>query len=219
MLPVVEQFVSINGEGQHAGELAYFIRFRGCNLSCSYCDTMWANTAEAPAVMYTVEELTEKVCQSGIQRVTLTGGEPLLQSELPALVEALMKAGHAVEIETNGSLSIKALAQSPYRPSFTLDYKLPDSEMERKMDLANYQWLSLADTVKLVVGSEKDLQVAEKLIKKERLLERCKVYLSPVFDRIEPSAIVDYMKEHQLNGVRLQLQLHKFIWPHVERGV
>lgn len=85
--PVVEQFVSINGEGTKAGELAVFIRFKGCNLNCSYCDTQWANRQDTPAVEKTAAELVADVCHTGIDNVTMTGGEPLLQTELAGLIK------------------------------------------------------------------------------------------------------------------------------------
>ena len=84
-LAVVEKFVSINGEGTHAGELAVFLRFRGCNLNCGFCDTKWANAADAPATEESAEELVEYVRQTGVQNVTLTGGEPLLQPHIGEL--------------------------------------------------------------------------------------------------------------------------------------
>ena len=134
MFPVAEKFVSINGEGKYAGELAVFIRFRGCNLKCTYCDTVWANTGDCPAEMMSVEDIVSYVNEEGIKNVTLTGGEPLLQENIDILVESLMKSGHNVEIETNGSFSIKNLSEKTYRPDFTIDYKLPSSEMESFMN-------------------------------------------------------------------------------------
>ena len=219
MLAVAEHFISINGEGTRAGELAFFIRFRGCNLSCSYCDTRWANTPTTPFVPMMVADLVRQVRDSGIRNVTLTGGEPLLQEDLPPLVEALMDAGCRVEIETNGSRSLRSLAQQTARPVFTMDYKLPSSDMEAAMCTENFRWLCAEDTVKFVVGGQDDLLRAEQVIDEELLIGKCHVYLSPVFGQIKPAEIVDFMKEHRLNGVRLQLQLHKFIWDPQQRGV
>ena len=197
--PVVEKFVSINGEGPRAGELAAFIRFRRCNLNCSYCDTRWANTGSAPAEMLTASELTEWVNSTGVTDVTLTG--------------------HFVEIETNGSVSVAELSARKLRPAFTLDYKLPDSGMEQHMLTENYAYLRECDAVKFVSGSISDLERAAAVIIEYGLTEKCRVYLSPVFGRIEPAEMVEFMKSHALNGVKLQLQLHKFIWSPDERGV
>ncbi len=217
--PVVEKFVSINGEGPRAGELAAFIRFRRCNLNCSYCDTRWANTGSAPAEMLTASELTEWVNSTGVTNVTLTGGEPLLQQDIGELTDMLISSGHFVEIETNGSVSVAELSARKLRPAFTLDYKLPDSGMEQHMLTENYTYLRECDAVKFVSGSISDLERACAVISEYGLTEKCRVYLSPVFGRIEPAEMVEFMKSHALNGVKLQLQLHKFIWSPDERGV
>lgn len=217
--PVVERFVSINGEGRKAGELAVFIRFRKCNLSCSYCDTRWANSEDCPAEMLSAEQIAGYIYGTGVKNVTLTGGEPLLQENLHELIDILMEQGNNVEIETNGSISIAEMNRREYHPSFTLDYKLPDSGMERQMDLSNYNYIRKDDTVKFVTGSIDDLETAVKIIKKYELINKCNVYISPVFGRIDPADIVDYMKKNNLNGVKLQLQLHKIIWNPEKRGV
>ncbi len=216
---IAEHFVSINGEAAHAGELALFIRFTGCNLRCSYCDTAWANAEDASHTIYTMQELAEIVRTSGVKNVTLTGGEPLLQEDLPELLQALHALGVRVEIETNGSQSIAAYAQMPERPVFTLDYKCPSSGMEAFMLMENYQYLNAHDSVKFVVGSQEDLERAGEIITEYALAERCHVFLSPVFGKIDPKDIVAFMQEHQMNGVRMQLQMHKFIWHPEERGV
>jgi 7-carboxy-7-deazaguanine synthase len=217
--PVVEKFVSINGEGPRAGELAVFIRFRRCNLNCSYCDTRWANTESAPAEMLTAAKLTEWINSTGVTNDKLTGGEPLLQENICGLTDMLINSGHFVEIETNGSISIAELAKREHRPAFTLDYKLPDSGMEAHMLTENYTYLSKCDTVKFVSGSIIDLERAASVISEYSLTEKCNVYLSPVFGKIPPAEMVEFMKSHNLNGVRLQLQLHKFIWSPDKRGV
>lgn len=217
--PIAEKFVSINGEGTRAGELAVFIRFRKCNLSCSYCDTKWANSDDCEAELLSAEQIAGYVYGTGVKNVTLTGGEPLLQEELYTLIEVLMEQGNSVEIETNGSLSIAELSRKEYRPVFTLDYKLPDSRMECSMELGNYNYLRENDTVKFVSGSISDLERAAEIIEKYNLTEKCNVYISPVFRKIDPADIVEFMKDKRLNHVRLQLQLHKFIWNPNERGV
>lgn len=219
MFPVAEKFVSINGEGTRAGELAVFIRFTGCDLRCSYCDTMWANVPGADYDDLSAEEILSYVLSTGVTNVTLTGGEPLLQKELPVLTDLLLSSELRVEIETNGSQPIAALAERVCRPVFTMDYKLPSSGMEDKMCRENFGHLEKCDTVKFVSGSMEDLERAAHIIEKHHLTERCHVYISPVFGKIEPADIVDFMKGRQLNDVRLQLQLHKFIWPPEQRGV
>ena len=217
MFKVAEHFISINGEGQKAGELALFVRFVGCNLSCSWCDTKWANSPTAPFTEMSAQDICDLAKNSGVKNITLTGGEPLLQNEITSLITALAKQGSSVEIETNGSVLLPAISDSSV--TFTMDYKLPSSEMESRMCLENFARLTPRDTVKFVCGSHADLERAAQIIAQYDLTNKCKVYLSPVFTMINPKDIVEYMKQHSLNGVRLQLQLHKFIWDPNERGV
>lgn len=216
---VAETFVSINGEAQTAGELALFIRFCRCNLQCTYCDTRWANGEDAPCTEYTLSGLLELAKKADIRNITLTGGEPLLREGIGMLAEALGSEGFRVEIETNGSISIAELAVLPHRPCFTLDYKLPTSGMESFMDTENYQYLTMQDTVKFVCGSPEDLERAEEITAQYHLTGQCRVYLSPVFGKITPAEMVEYMKSHHMNGIRLQLQLHKYIWDPAAKGV
>ncbi len=217
---VAEIFSSINGEGRLAGELAVFVRFAGCNLSCSYCDTTWANAPDVPYRTMTEQQIYNAIKDAGIRNVTLTGGEPLLQPGIRRLLE-LLAADDAlrVEIETNGSISIAPYGDMENRPSMTLDYKLPGSGMESSMCLDNYRLVKPMDTVKFVCGSQEDLNRALEIIREYDLTEKCAVYLSPVFGQISPDKMVDFLKEHCLNGVRLQLQLHKFIWDPDRQGV
>ena len=168
----------------------------------------------------TEEEIAEAITRTGVRNVTLTGGEPLLQKDIRVLLERLaQEKSLAVEIETNGSMPIAPYQRMQHAPSMTMDYKLPFSGMEGKMCLDNLKELLPKDTVKFVCGSLEDLQKAEKIIDSYHLTEKCAVYLSPVFGAIEPADMVEYMKEHHMNGVNLQLQLHKFIWDPQERGV
>ena len=214
---VVEKFTRINGEGTRAGELAVFVRFKGCNLRCSYCDTMWANEADCSYEEETPEEITNYVLATGIRNVTLTGGEPLLQKDIRKLIYLLLQAGLRVEIETNGAVRLSEFCEE--RPIFTMDYKLPSSGCEEHMIAENMELLEINDTVKFVCGSQEDLVKALEVIQTYDLTSRCHVYFSPVFGSIEPVQMVEFMLEHQLNDVRLQIQMHKVIWDPNERGV
>ena len=217
---VAEIFTSINGEGQRAGELAVFVRFTGCNLQCSYCDTAWANTEAAPYHYMTETEIAEYVRQAGVRNVTLTGGEPLLQTELHELLKELAGLPQLrIEIETNGSVDIKPYLSETVRPAFTLDYKLPGSGMESNMCFSNYNYIDKKDAVKFVSGSIKDLETARDIIHEWALDIKSNVYISPVYGKIDPEDIVDFMIENEMNGVKLQLQLHKYIWDPEMRGV
>ena len=226
-MKVVEKFISINGEGTHAGELAVFVRFKGCNLNCSYCDTDWANETDCSYEELSPEEIAGYITDTGVANVTLTGGEPLLQERMPELLRRLLGKNPTptekspvlrVEIETNGSMDISPFCNE-YRPVFTLDYKLPSSGCESGMLVSNFKLLESDDTVKFVCGSGEDLIRAKDMIEDHDLTGRCNIYLSPVFGQIEPAQMVEFMMKHRMNGVRLQLQMHKVIWHPEARGV
>lgn len=217
---IAETFSSINGEGTHAGQLAFFVRFTGCNLNCSYCDTKWANVPDAPYTEMTADEILSAVRKSGIRNVTVTGGEPLIQPNIIPLLKMLCGDGRYVEIETNGSADVsEVVGIGENRPALTMDYKLPSSGMENFMRTENFALLDARDTVKFVSGSRADLERALEIIREYGLIGKCAVYLSPVFGRLEPAEIVEFMLAHRLNGVNVQLQMHKFIWDPNARGV
>lgn len=218
---VVEKFISVNGEGRMSGQLALFIRFQGCNLSCSYCDTRWANEEDCSFTIMTMEELDQYIKSTGIINVTLTGGEPLIQDHFLELVHYLSKEkDRRIEIETNGSVPILPLKEiENSNIAVTMDYKLPLSGMEHFMKLENMYKLTKEDTIKLVVGSLDDLCRAKKLIDEYKLVQYTNVYISPVFGQITPEEIVEWMKDNLLNHVTLQLQLHKIIWGNDVKGV
>lgn len=221
MFNVAEKFVSINGEGTRAGQLAVFIRFTGCNLRCSYCDTKWAcDEKTAPHTKMSAEEIYTYIKETGIKNITLTGGEPLIQKNIKQLLE-LISADRELycEIETNGSVDLKLFCDIENRPSFTMDCKLASSNMEEFMCEGNYSLLNKNDTVKFVAGGKADLYDAKEIMEKYNLIGRVNVYISPVFGSIEPKEIVDFMIENRLNNVNLQLQLHKIIWDPDMKGV
>lgn len=220
VLQVVEKFISINGEGRRCGQLATFIRFAGCNLNCGYCDTAWANDRKVAFDPMTAEEVYAYIKETQVTNVTLTGGEPLLQQDMGELLELLSQDPELyVEIETNGSVLLSKFSDLENPPSFTMDYKLPSSGMERMMTLENFDHLTEKDTVKFVSGSMEDLEKARELINKYKLTEKTSIFISPVFGDIELESIVDFMKDNQMNGVNMQVQLHKIIWDPNERGV
>ncbi|CUO38581.1 putative 7-carboxy-7-deazaguanine synthase QueE [Clostridium disporicum] len=217
---VVEKFVSINGEGKKAGQLAVFIRFQGCNLRCSYCDTMWANEKDVEYEYMSCEDIYNYVKENNVTNITLTGGEPLLQKGISSLIKMLMEDGnYQVEIETNGSISIEEFMKLDKPPAFTIDYKLPASGMEEAMDKSNFELLQKKDTVKFVISDMNDLIVTKNIIKKYNLIEKCSVYLSPVFNKIDSKEIVNFMIDNNLNKVNVQIQMHKIIWDSNSRGV
>ena len=217
---ITEKFISINGEGVRAGQLAVFIRFAGCNLDCSYCDTKWANQSDTPYTLMTENEIYNYIEETGIKNVTITGGEPLIQPDIEVLIETLScDISLNVEIETNGSADIGRFSSISIPPLFTMYYKLPSSGMEKFMNTDNFSYLCKDDTVKFVAGSHNDLETAYQIIEKYNLIKKCHVYISPVFGSINPEDIVEFMKQKKLNDVNLQLQLHKIIWSPDKKGV
>ncbi len=216
-MQVIEKFISINGEGLKQGELAVFIRFMGCNLRCSYCDTKYS--FENPK--YTDESIDEivKYCEnSKISNITLTGGEPLLQDGIDILMNELAKRDFNIEVETNGAVNIEKYKDIP-NVSFTLDYKLPVSLMENKMITDNYNYITKMDSVKFVCGNIDDLNRMKEIINKYDLIKKTNCIISPVFNMIKLEDIVDFMIKNNLNGVRFSLQIHKIIWDPNKRGV
>lgn len=216
---VVEIFQSINGEGQKAGERAAFIRMKGCNLNCSYCDTRWANEKHASCEKLCVGDILQQLAEYHVKNVTVTGGEPLLQKDMAYLFKTLTEEGYQVEVETNGSVALAEYQGISSALSFTVDYKLPGSGMEEKMLMENFSRLSSRDTLKFVVSDREDLERAYEISEKEIPTCQGAIFLSPVFGKIPPEEIVEFMTVHRWNRARLQIQLHKVIWEPEARGV
>lgn len=213
---VIEIFDSIDGEGKRTGELATFIRLAGCNLNCSYCDTKYAQNFGEGTPM-TIEEIINAIKYLGNKNVTLTGGEPL-RLGIVTLIQELSINNFEINIETNGSIPLYTIPR--YKNVFyTMDYKCPSSNMEDKMDLRNLEFLDEDDVLKFVVGDEQDLEKVYYILKKYNI--KAQVYLSPVFNKIQPVEIVKFMKNNKdvFKNVRIQVQLHKIIWNPDERGV
>ena len=215
--PVVEIFDSIDGEGITAGCLATFIRLAGCNIRCGYCDTSYALKKEDGKDM-TLAEIVERVVKIGNKHVTLTGGEPLWCDRVKTLIEAIIAEGHRVNIETNGTLPIEPYTQL-YGVIITMDYKTISSGMNGQMNLENLRRLRRFDVLKIVC-QESDFEDIEQMLETYR--PRCKIFLSPIYGKIEPVKLVDFAKHLRNEGiynVRVQVQLHKIIWNPNEKGV
>lgn len=223
MFNVIEKFISIDGEGPTSGELAVFIRFQGCNLRCSYCDTKysWGEESINNIEILSAEEIYDYIKSAKVKNVTLTGGEPLIQKNISSLLELLNNDEDlVVHIETNGSVNIKEFKDKYKNILFILDYKSPSSDMMEQMDKENFNLIDKKDMYKFVIGSKEDVNKALEIIKLYDLQNKCLVYFSPVFDSsLTMEEIVDFMKENNLNNVRLQVQLHKIIWDKEVRGV
>ncbi|MCR5350668.1 MAG: putative 7-carboxy-7-deazaguanine synthase QueE [Acholeplasmatales bacterium] len=216
-MQVIEKFVSINGEGLKQGELAVFIRFANCNLRCRYCDTKYS-FIDPSYDEESIDEIVEYIKETNVKNITLTGGEPLLQVDIKELMIRLSDLGFNIEIETNGSIDISKFLNIK-NVSFTLDYKLPTSLMEKFMNVDNYNYITKSDSIKFVCGSDKDLEKTVEIIRKYNLIDKTNCIISPVFGEIKLPSIVDFMINNNLNGVRMALQIHKIIWDPEKRGV
>lgn len=226
-MKIVEIFDSIDGEGLRTGQTATFIRLAGCNLRCSYCDTLYALFGEESPCEYTemsIDEILTRVNRR-YKRVTLTGGEPLLHKDSAELVSRLLADGYEVNIETNGAVDIadfSARVGDTKNMFYTIDYKLPSSGMTDRMLWNNFLCLRPDDVVKFVVGSDEDVNMMKSVM--DRLTETYDVmphiYAGVVFSAYEPQALIKHiMNESVLKDVTFQLQIHKVIWNPEERGV
>jgi 7-carboxy-7-deazaguanine synthase len=207
-----EIYSSIQGETQYAGRPCTLVRFAACDLRCQYCDTEYAFTGgEEVSRAAVVAEVESR----GVKLVLLTGGEPLLQPELPALAAELLERGHEVMVETGGHRDTAAL---PPGVVVILDIKTPGSGESQKMHWPNVERLRRGDAVKFVVCDEADYQWARQVILERRLAERCEVLLSPSFEQLPARELAAWMLRDKLPA-RLNLQLHKLVWGPEVRGV
>jgi len=212
-MKINEIFRSISGESINAGYLAIFIRAFSCNLRCSYCDSLYSVEGNGYTEM-SVDEILDFISQWTTKRVVFTGGEPLLQHDAKDLIFRLANEGYMVEVETNGAVALDSFLKSD-SIIYTMDWKCPSSGMNKNMIAHNLELLRENDVIKFVVSSEEDLNEAATIIPKTCAIP----FISPVFGKIEPKDIVYYMKYHNMDTARFQLQLHKYVWPIDMRGV
>lgn len=208
---VIEIFASIQGESTFAGLPCVFVRTAGCNLRCEYCDTTYAYEA---GVDMSIQEVLETVASHGLPLVEVTGGEPLHQENVPALISALLEAGYKVLVETNGSYDISAADSRAVR---IVDIKCPSSGMSDRFNWKCLDHLTYQDQVKFVVGGREDYLWAKRTLE-ESDFRGAQVLFSPVHGAMEPSTLAAWILEDRL-PVRLHLQLHKYIWGEDRRGV
>ena len=227
MMKVNEIFTSIQGEGTRTGQLCTFVRFTACNLRCTYCDTEYAfyegeNRAR--------EDVLESVRMAGVPLVCVTGGEPLLQRELPQFVDELLAEGHTVLIETSGSRDLAALPTEAIR---IVDIKTPGALQKEGYEggkpsesfLATHfhypilEQLQPHDEIKFVVTSRADFDWSVDFLRTHGLREKIsEILFSPSHGQVDPADLVEWMKETAIDA-RLNLQLHKIIWGETTRGV
>ena len=214
MLKVNEIFYSIQGESTYAGFPCIFIRLTGCNLRCTYCDTTYAYEKgdDIP-----IEGILTRAKQFDCNLIEVTGGEPLIQDETPDLIEALIKNGYTVLLETNGSQDISTVDTQCVR---IVDIKCPSSGVEGKNYWKNLDYITLNDQLKFVIADRQDYLYAKKVLDSPAIRRRktLLIHFSPVFRIMGLKDIAEWILEDKL-PVRLHIQLHKYIWGEHEKGV
>ena len=212
-LAVNEIYHSIQGESTWAGRPCVFVRLTYCNLRCNYCDTEYAFYEGKKMAL---KEIVDQVESFGSELVEITGGEPLLQRNVLPLMSILCDAGHTVLLETSGAHDIAPVDARVHR---IMDLKTPGSGEVEKNLWSNIDHLRPRDEVKFVIGSREDYEWSREKVERFNLPARCHAVLfSPIFGRIDPREIVEWILADKLN-VRFQLQMHKFIWSPTQRGV
>ena len=212
MLRVTEIYYSIQGEGSKSGLPCVFVRLSGCNLRCSWCDTEYGFSGGKEM---SCAEILRTVQEYNCSLVEVTGGEPLMQTETPELVDLFLENEYSVMVETGGSLDISVLSDKTIK---IVDMKCPGSGMSEKNDYENLQRLTAIDELKFVVADKKDFDWSCALIKKHQLENRDNLIFSPVYGEVKLADLADWIMKSGLK-VRLQVQLHKYIWGAEKTGV
>lgn len=211
-MKVCEIFTSIQGESSYAGMPCTFIRMTGCNLRCTYCDTTYAYEE---GTELSVEEILGQAEKGGIPLIEITGGEPLLQGGVHALMGRLLQKEFAVLIETNGSQNIEEIDP---RVRIILDLKTPGSGMSDRMDFSNLSRIRRNDEVKFVLTGRTDYEWSREIIHSYQLSDCCHILLSPAYGILPPEKLAQWIIADRL-PVRLNLPLHKYIFGTERRGV
>jgi 7-carboxy-7-deazaguanine synthase len=211
-LRVNEIFHSIQGESTHAGRPCVFVRLTYCSLRCAYCDSEYAffEGTERP-----LDEIVDEVARYGCRLVEITGGEPLIQRETNELMRRLLAAGHEVLLETSGAWPVETV---PEGVRIIMDLKTPGSGMVARNRWDNLGHLDADDEIKFVICDRSDYEWARGVVGEHGLTERHAVLFSPAWDKVDPAELAEWILADRLL-VRMQLQIHKYIWSPTARGV
>jgi 7-carboxy-7-deazaguanine synthase len=212
-LKIHEIYLSVQGESTHAGRPCLFVRLTGCQMRCVWCDTAYAFYGGESR---TVDEILAEVARHGCRLVEITGGEPLLQPAVHSLMTALCDAGYEVLLETGGGLDISAVDRRVRR---IVDIKCPASGEAENNRWENLADLRAGDELKLVLADRADYEWAARVVAERHLAELgLPIHFSPVHGRLDPAELAGWILRDRL-PVRLQLQLHKYVWGAETRGV
>jgi len=213
MLVVHELYVSVQGESTHTGRPCTFVRLTACDLRCSWCDTPYAFHEGQKMAL---DAVLDEVERFGCDVVEVTGGEPLLQPDVYPLMQTLLDRGKTVLIETGGHRSI---ADVPKGVITVMDVKCPGSGEAARMDWGNFDRLAPADEVKFVIRDRADYDYATEVVSRYGLVGKvAAIHFSPVHGVLDPKTLSEWVLADRLH-VRVQLQVHKYIWSPETRGV
>lgn len=204
-LRISEIFHSIQGEADAVGWPTVFVRLTGCPLRCTWCDTAYAFEG---GNWRSFDEILAEVAQYGARHVCVTGGEPLAQRRCLDLLARLCDAGYEVSLETSGALDISHVDARVRR---VMDLKAPGSGESARNLMGNLDHLGVRDQVKIVIADRADYEWAVAMLREHDLPARCMVLFSPVYGRLEPRTLAEWILRDRL-PVRLQIQLHKVLW-------
>lgn len=211
-LRLKELYRSIQGESVRAGRPCTFVRTVGCDIRCRWCDEPQAFTG---GERVGVDEVLERVAALGVGLVEITGGEPLLQEAVPELVHRLLEAGYEVLVETGGHHDISVLDA---RAHAIVDVKCPGSGVSEHNDPANLERLRAGDELKFVIADRRDYEWARGRVTGEAFAKNVPVHFSPVHGELDPAQLSAWILDDGLD-VRLNLQLHKYVWGADATGV
>ncbi len=206
-LNVNELFYSIQGETTRAGLPSFFIRLAGCNLDCSYCDTRYARTERTSMPVRDIVRAATHY--ESAHHITITGGEPLLQPDTIVLMEMLLERNIPLQVETNGSISLHGV---PAKVRKIVDVKTPSSGEEGSFLMGNLNHISADDEIKFVISDRSDYDYCRAFVKKYLEKKECIINFSPVYGKMQIASLAEAILADRL-PVRLNLQLHKIIWP------
>jgi 7-carboxy-7-deazaguanine synthase len=212
MIDLREIFLSIQGESTYSGLPCIFIRLAGCNLRCSYCDTVYSYEKSLSLDSAGILQKISKY--EPVKLVEITGGEPLLQNQVYSLIASLYTKGYRILLETNGSLSLE---KTPGYVKKIVDVKCPGSSEQNSFLLSNLQYLKRDDELKFVLTDYDDYCFAKEFIKTHQITN-IPVHFSPVTTTLSPERLAEWILKDRL-AVRLHLQIHKLIWGSKEEGV
>jgi 7-carboxy-7-deazaguanine synthase len=202
---IIEIYQSIQGESSFAGLPCIFVRTAGCDLRCIWCDSEFSFKG---GEQMSIEQIIERVEQYPAKLVELTGGEPLLQKDIPELALKLLDRGYTVMIETGGHRDISVLDPRVIK---IMDIKCPASKESEKNLWSNLDYLTERDEIKFVIADRSDYEWAREVIRTREMERRFRLLLSPAYGMLDPKELVEWMLADGLQA-RFQLQIHKYVW-------